>query len=80
MKSRNNVIFGKALKNLRKASGKTQEQLAFDAELDRTYISLLEVGNRSPSLDTLIALCKALDISLIELAIEIERCKFQQKK
>jgi transcriptional regulator with XRE-family HTH domain len=75
-----NAVFGKALRNLRKSAGKTQETLAFDAELDRTYISMLELGQCSPTLVTLFALCNALDISLIELAIEIERCLYQEKQ
>jgi transcriptional regulator with XRE-family HTH domain len=59
----NYAIFGKALRrNLRKSAGKTQETLAFDARLDRTYISLLELRQRSPSLDTLFSLCDGLDI------------------
>ena len=42
-----NAITGKALRNLRKKTGKTQETLAFDAGLDRTYISMLELGQCS---------------------------------
>jgi transcriptional regulator with XRE-family HTH domain len=75
-----NAIAGKALRNLRKKTGKTQETLAFDAGLDRTYISMLELGQCSPTLATLFALCNALDISLIELAIEIERGLYQEKQ
>jgi transcriptional regulator with XRE-family HTH domain len=79
MKGSYNTIFGIALRNLRKKTGKTQETLAFDARLDRTYISLLELGQRSPSLDTLFSLCDGLEISLVELAAEIERCMNPQK-
>jgi transcriptional regulator with XRE-family HTH domain len=68
-----NKAFGEALRKLRKTSSRTQEALAFDAKLDRTYISLLELGQRSPTLDTIMALCKALKITLVEFSQEIER-------
>ena len=56
------------LRRLRKSQGKSQEALAYDAGLDRTYISLLELGRRSPTLDTLLALCVATSTSLPEMA------------
>jgi len=68
-----NKAFGTVLREARHASGKSQEDLAFDAGLDRTYISLLELGKRSPTLDTLVPLCDALDISLVALAERIAR-------
>ncbi|PLZ02929.1 XRE family transcriptional regulator [Burkholderia sp. WAC0059] len=71
--SRHSFAFGRALRQLRKARGLTQESLAFDSRLDRGYISILESGRCSPTLGTMISLCKALDISLTELAAETER-------
>jgi len=71
--SNHNKAFGKALRTFRKAANKTQEILAFDAELDRTYISLLELGEASPTLDTTMALCLALNITLVEFAAAIEK-------
>jgi transcriptional regulator with XRE-family HTH domain len=64
--------FGRTLRILRKKSGRTQEALAFDAGLDRTYISLLELGMRSPTLDTIMALCHALKLPISELAVSFE--------
>lgn len=64
--------FGKVLRELRVQRCRTQEALAFDSGLDRTYISLLELGRRSPTLDTMLALCGALDVSLSALASHIE--------
>jgi transcriptional regulator with XRE-family HTH domain len=68
-----NKAFGKALREFRKVNNQTQEVLAFESELDRTYISLLELGQRSPTLDTTFALCNALNITLIEFATAIEK-------
>ena len=59
--------FGRCLHNARIQKGLSQERLAEAANLDRTYISLLERGKRNPSLLCLISLCRALNISLSEL-------------
>jgi transcriptional regulator with XRE-family HTH domain len=67
-----NKAFGKALRTVRKMRGFTQETLAFECELDRTYISMLELGTNSPTLDTIMVLCRALDISLPEFATHVE--------
>ncbi|MEX3917925.1 helix-turn-helix domain-containing protein [Paraburkholderia sp. BR10872] len=68
-----NLAFGRALRRARKARHITQQDLAAFARLDRTFISMLERGENSPSLVTMGALCRGLDISLTELAAEIER-------
>lgn len=67
-----NRAFGKALREQRLQHQFSQDALAFEAGLDRTYISLLELGHRSPTLDTMMALCAALHIKLSLLAIRIE--------
>ncbi len=56
-----NKIFGEQLRSVRKAAHLTQEELAFRANLDRTYISLLERGLKSPTLTTFFQLCRVLD-------------------
>jgi len=71
MKKQKNV-FGKVLRDIRTERCQTQEALAFASDLDRTYISLLEVGSRSPTLDTMMAICSALDVSLTEMCRRIE--------
>jgi len=64
-----NKIFGLAIRTLRKSKKITQDELAYTASLDRTYISLLELGSNSPSLDTITLLCNALEVSLVDLAL-----------
>jgi transcriptional regulator with XRE-family HTH domain len=64
--------FGVVLRELRIARELSQETLAFDAGLDRTYISLLERGQRSPTLTTLCSLAAALGLSFPELAQKID--------
>ncbi|MEE1924451.1 helix-turn-helix transcriptional regulator [Pseudomonas sp. 148P] len=50
------------LAELRIARGISQEKLSFEAGVDRSYISLLERGHKSPTLDTVFNLCRALEI------------------
>ena len=64
------VAFGKVLRRLRLEAGLTQEQLGFEANLRRTYVSILELGQQQPSLATILKLAEALGQSgqeLIEL-------------
>jgi transcriptional regulator with XRE-family HTH domain len=50
------------LRDLRKHAQLTQEQLGFESGLERNFISMLELGQRQPSLLTLFKLSSALKI------------------
>ena len=66
--------FGHVLKRTRKECGLSQEQLALQSGLDRTFISLLERGKRQPSLTSIIEVSDRLNIpanELIRLTIEV---------
>jgi transcriptional regulator with XRE-family HTH domain len=65
--------FGFTLRRLREKAGLSQEKLAFESGLDRTYISLLERGARSPTLATIRRLALSLDLSATELVRHVER-------
>ena len=52
---------------MRAAKGWSQERLAEQAELDRSYIAGIEVGARNPSLKALERLAGALSVRLAEL-------------
>lgn len=73
------VAFGEALRKLRLEAGLTQEQLGFEAELQRKYISELEHGLKQPSVTTLIKISRALGIkpakfvTLLESELNRER-------
>lgn len=73
MKNETNPAFAKALRTLRKGSKMSQYALSNATDLDRSYISLLERGLRSPTLDTMVKLARALNVSLPEMAIAIDR-------
>jgi transcriptional regulator with XRE-family HTH domain len=67
-----NIAFGQSVRALRVQQGMTQEQLGLRAGLDRTYISLLELGQSSPTLDSIILICSALGCSFSQLAAATE--------
>ncbi len=60
-------IFAHNLKAERRAKGLSQEDLAGLAEIDRTYVSLLERSEYSASIDMVEKLAKALDIAPTKL-------------
>lgn len=65
-------VFGTVLRQLRTRKGLSQESLALEGGLDRTYISLLERGLRQPSLTTILLLSKVLGIKASELVSQVE--------
>jgi len=52
---------------LRVAKGLTQQELAGRAKITVSYVSMLERGNRSPPLETLEVLAKALKVPPLQL-------------
>ena len=60
-------VMGTNVKALRLALGLSQEELAFRAELDRTYISQIERGVGNPSVLVLLKVSDALVVELPEL-------------
>ena len=62
-----NVAFGRVLARLRRERGWTQEVLSFETDLTRNYISLLERGVSSPTLNTISRLAEALKVGEEEM-------------
>ena len=58
---------GRRVQELRSARGWTQQQLAEEAELDRSYISGLERGKQNPTIGALLRLARALETPLDRL-------------
>jgi len=59
--------FGRALKKIRLKKKLTQEDLALEAQLARVYISELEYGKKTPSIETVFKISKALNIKCSKL-------------
>ena len=59
--------FGDRVRALRLELGVSQEKLAFDCGLDRTYISSIERGKRNVSLINIHKLAEALSVGSADL-------------
>lgn len=57
------VAFGKVLRESRLRAELSQEALADAANLDRTFIGMLERGQRQPTLETLFAIADVLKVA-----------------
>jgi len=68
-------MLGKELRKARENAGMTQEQLAFAASVDRTYISQLERDKKSPTVAMLFKLCDPLGVSPSKLIARVERAQ-----
>jgi transcriptional regulator with XRE-family HTH domain len=64
--------FGQIIRRRRQAAGLSQEALAGQAGLHRTYIGLLERGLRTPTIEVVRRLAKALDTTMTDLMAELE--------
>lgn len=64
--------FGAVLKSVRISRGISQEKLAFNVDLHRTYIGSVERGERNISLKNINLICNALEISLSDFFKEVE--------
>ena len=57
------INFGKRVKRRRQEQELTQEKLAEIAEMDCSYLSSVERGERNISLEMILAIAKALQVS-----------------
>jgi transcriptional regulator with XRE-family HTH domain len=73
------MAFGVVLRRYRKEISLSQEQLAHNANLDRTYISLLERGLRKPTITTVFVLAVALNIHPNDLVKEAAQLQTEFK-
>ena len=63
--------FAESLRETRRQAKSGQEELAERAGLHRTYISQLERGLESPSLDVIVALARGLRITPLEFVSRV---------
>jgi transcriptional regulator with XRE-family HTH domain len=64
------AAFAVVLAGIRSARGLTQEALAHEAGVDRTFVGLLETGKRQPTLSVIFALARALGVRPEKLIAE----------
>ena len=60
------ALVARNIRRLRVAKGLSQEVLAVDAEIDRTYVSRLERGLENPTVAVLERIAKALSANIEE--------------
>ena len=64
------VLFGDRVRELRKEKGISQEELAFKADLHRTYIGMIERAEKNITLINVEKIAKALNVKLSQLFID----------
>jgi transcriptional regulator with XRE-family HTH domain len=66
-------VFGAVLREYRIRAELTQEQFAFEADIRRNYVSMLELGQHQPTLTMLFSLAAALKCPPSQLIAEVEQ-------
>ena len=61
------VLFGRRVRQLRKAKGVSQEAFAHEIQIDRSYFGSIERGERNVSLDNICLIAKGLGVAPAEL-------------
>lgn len=61
------IAFGNNLRQIRKVRNLSLENLAYESEMELSQVFRIEKGLVNPTISTLAALAKALDLSLSEL-------------
>lgn len=61
------LAIGQRIKELRQAAGLSQERLALEIGMDRTYLASVEAGKRNVSIINLKKIANGLNLSLSEL-------------
>ena len=71
MKSKNKILitFGEKVLEIRKEKGLSQEELAYRANLHRTYIGMIERAEKNITLLNIEKIANALEISVNDLFI-----------
>ncbi|MBR1752561.1 MAG: helix-turn-helix transcriptional regulator [Ruminococcus sp.] len=66
---------GRAIADLRREKGLSQEVLSGLAGIGRTHLSAIERGERKPTLETLYRISLALEMKMSDIVIKIEQAK-----
>ncbi len=61
------VSLGRRIREIRRAQGVSQEELAHKSGLDRSYVGCVERGERNVSIDNITALARALSVPIAAL-------------
>jgi transcriptional regulator with XRE-family HTH domain len=71
--TRDQIVLGRALRELRDRAGLRQDELGGRLAIDATYISQIENGRRGVRWHTVMRFLRALDVSVGDLAALVEK-------
>jgi transcriptional regulator with XRE-family HTH domain len=66
------MSLGEELRKARMRAGVTQEELAYRADISRNYVSLLELDQKSPTVQLLLRICRALGVKASKIIGRVE--------
>ena len=62
-KNKENILYGKSLREIRKKNNLTQEEVSQLTGLETKYISQIECGNAKGTINTMIKFCNAYSVT-----------------
>ena len=69
-KTLNYKVIGSFIKKYREKANLNQEELSSMAGISQNYLAKIEIGQKHPTLDTLVYICNALGITVNDLLME----------
>ena len=66
----NYKVIGSVIKKYREKANLNQEELSSMAGISQNYLAKIEIGQKHPTLDTLVYICNALGITVNDLLME----------
>jgi transcriptional regulator with XRE-family HTH domain len=73
VKGHHSCVIGEEIRKARLAAKLSQEELGFKAHLSRNYISMIELNQSSPTLETLMRICRNLGVRASDAVAAVER-------
>lgn len=73
-------MIGDAIRDARTKAGLTQEAVAARAGMDRAYVSLIEQGRSSPTVERLFRICDAIGVRPSQLLAVVEEERHDRRK
>lgn len=67
------IIVGQVLAKFRVNKGMTQEVLSGFADIARGHLAMIERGERKPTMETFYRICRAMDVKMSTIVLEIEK-------
>ncbi len=66
------MMLGESLQKARTKAGLSQETVAAKADVNRSYLSLIEGNHKSPTVNVLLRICQAIGVPAAAILAEVE--------